>query len=82
MWKNTEDRKYSREKLYQLQTEGRYEEVNIIRFSSIDSNESVYRLVHLKDINKITVLVNDLQLDKKQKEKVNELRKLCKNDTI
>jgi RNA-directed DNA polymerase len=44
--------------------------------------EGVHRLVHLKDIDKIKPLLNALQLNNKQKEKLNELRKQCKNDTI
>jgi RNA-directed DNA polymerase len=44
--------------------------------------EDVHRLVHLKDIDKIKPLLNALQLNNKQKEKLNELRKQCKNDTI
>ena len=36
----------------------------------------------LKDIEKMIALLNSLQLDHKQKEKVNELRIQCKNDTI
>jgi RNA-directed DNA polymerase len=44
--------------------------------------EGVHRLVHLKDIDKIKSLLNVLQLNNKQKEKLNELRKQCKNDTI
>ena len=43
-------------------------------------HEAVHRLVHLKDIEKSKSLLNALQLNKKQKEKVNELRKQCKND--
>ena len=42
--------------------------------------KTVHRLVHLKDSEKIRALLNFLQLNKKQKEKVNELRKQCKND--
>lgn len=45
-------------------------------------HEAVHRLVHLKDGNKIKSLLNVLQMSKKQKEKVNELLKLCKNYTI
>jgi len=45
-------------------------------------HESVHRLIHLKDVNKIKSLLQSLQLNKKQKEKVNELRKQCKNDVI
>lgn len=42
-------------------------------------HESVHRLVHLKDKNKINSLLSMLHLTNKQKDKVNELRKLCKN---
>ena len=53
------------------------------RFSNlIVLHEAVHRLVHLKDSGKIRDLLNFLQLNKKQKEKVNELRKQCKNTVI
>jgi hypothetical protein len=53
------------------------------RFSNlIVLHEDVHRLVHLKDCEKIRGLLNSLQLNKKQKEKVNELRKQCKNTAI
>jgi RNA-directed DNA polymerase len=45
-------------------------------------HEAVHRLVHLKETDKIKSVINALQLNNKQKEKVNELRKQCKNDTI
>lgn len=45
-------------------------------------HEDVHRLVHLKDIDKIKSLLNALQLNNKQKSKVNELRKQCNNGTI
>lgn len=45
-------------------------------------HEAVHRLVHLKNIDKIISLLEVLQLNKYQKEKVNELRKQCKNYTI
>ncbi|OIJ16356.1 group II intron reverse transcriptase/maturase [Anaerobacillus alkalilacustris] len=45
-------------------------------------HEAVHRLIHLKDSYKIQHLLSSLQLNKKQKEKVNELRKLCKSDAI
>lgn len=45
-------------------------------------HEGVHRLVHLKDIDKIKSLLNALQLNNKQKEKLNELRKQCNNKTI
>ena len=53
------------------------------RFSNlIVLHEDVHRLIHLKDIEKIKALLNSLQLNHNQKEKVNELRKQCKNDPI
>jgi hypothetical protein len=53
------------------------------RFSNlIVLHEDVHRLVHLKDSGKIRDLLNSLQLNKKQKEKVNELRIQCKNTVI
>ena len=45
-------------------------------------NETVHKLLHLKDIDKIKSLLDVFQLNNKQKEKVNELRKQCKNYTI
>ena len=45
-------------------------------------HEGVHRLVHMKDIDKIKSLLNALQLNNKQKEKLNELRKQCNNKTI
>ncbi|MEQ2529589.1 HNH endonuclease signature motif containing protein [Bacillaceae bacterium CLA-AA-H227] len=45
-------------------------------------HEGVHRLVHMKDIDKIQSLLNALQLNNKQKEKLNELRKQCNNKTI
>lgn len=45
-------------------------------------HETVHRLVHLKDCEKINPLVKALKLTKKQKEKVNELRKQCNNEPI
>jgi len=43
---------------------------------------SVHRLIHLKDPEKIQVLMDVLQLDKKQLMKVNELREQCLNEAI
>ncbi|GGB57306.1 hypothetical protein GCM10011409_38530 [Lentibacillus populi] len=40
------------------------------------------RLVHLEDTEKIKTLLHSFQLDQKQKEKVNELRKQWKNTVI
>lgn len=45
-------------------------------------HESVHRLVHTKNIEKIKVLIRTLELTNKQIQKVNELRKQCKNDLI
>ncbi|MFE4429888.1 HNH endonuclease signature motif containing protein [Peribacillus butanolivorans] len=53
------------------------------RFSNLTVlHEAVHRLVHLKDTEKIKVLLNSFELNKKQKVKVNELRKQCGNRTI
>jgi RNA-directed DNA polymerase len=53
------------------------------RFSNLTVlHKAVHRLVHLKDIEKIKVLLNSFELNKKQKEKVNELRKKCGNRAI
>lgn len=45
-------------------------------------HEVVHKLVHLKDVIKIKSLLDVLQLNNKQKERVNELRILCKNNLI
>ena len=45
-------------------------------------HESVHRLVHLKDVDKINVLLTVLNLNNKQKEKLNQLRKSCQNNSI
>lgn len=45
-------------------------------------HESIHRLVHLKDVDKINVLLTVLELNSKQKEKLNQMRKLCQNDSI
>src|SRR5690625_4025337 len=45
-------------------------------------HESVHRLVHLKDVEKINVLLTVLNLNNKQKEKLNQLRKSCQNNSI
>ena len=45
-------------------------------------HESFHRLIHLKDLEKIQVLMKVLQLDKKQLMKVNELREQCLNEAI
>ena len=60
---------------YHLSKDDRYSNLIVL-------HESVHRLIHLKDNEKIKSLLNALQLNKKQIEKVNELRKQCKNETI
>ena len=45
-------------------------------------HESVHRLIHLKDVGKIKILADVLQLNNKQIDKVNKLRKQCNNYTI
>jgi len=50
-------------------------EVSVVK-SSMD------RLVHLKDNEKIKVLLKGLNLSKKQKEKLNKLRTQCLNKAI
>ncbi|OIJ10862.1 group II intron reverse transcriptase/maturase [Anaerobacillus alkalilacustris] len=45
-------------------------------------HEVIHRLVHLKDVHKIKSILQTFQLNKKQIEKVNELRKQCKNESI
>jgi len=53
------------------------------RFSNlIVLHEAVHRLIHVKDTKKIIAILNSLQLNQKQKEKVNILRKQCKNTVI
>ena len=45
-------------------------------------NEQVHRLIHMRNREKIHVLLNVLKLKVKQLEKVNELRRLCLNEAI
>jgi len=45
-------------------------------------HESIHRLIHLKDHEKIKVLMEVLHLDKKQLKKVNKLREQCLNAPI
>jgi RNA-directed DNA polymerase len=45
-------------------------------------HESVHRLIHLKDYEKIKNLIKVLEMNNKQIQKANELRKLCRNDLI
>ncbi|MFP5116493.1 group II intron reverse transcriptase/maturase, partial [Bacillaceae bacterium C204] len=53
------------------------------RFSNlVILHETVHRLVHLKDSEKINLLMKVLKLTKKQKEKLNELRLQCQNKAI
>lgn len=60
---------------YHLSKDDRYSNLIIL-------HEAAYQLVHLKDNDKIRALLDSLQLNNKQKQKVNELRKQCKNDSI
>jgi RNA-directed DNA polymerase len=60
---------------YHLSKDDRYSNLIVV-------HEAVHRLVHLKDVDKIKALLYVLQLNKKQKQKANELRKQCNNDTI
>ncbi|WEG14491.1 HNH endonuclease signature motif containing protein [Pullulanibacillus sp. KACC 23026] len=53
------------------------------RFSNlIVLHESVHRLVHLKDTEKIKAQLHALKLNKKQLEKVNDLRNQCQYQAI
>ena len=45
-------------------------------------HESVHRLIHMRNQEKIQVLLNVLKLNKKQLKKVNELREQCLNEAI
>ncbi|MBB6447915.1 hypothetical protein [Bacillus benzoevorans] len=45
-------------------------------------NESVHRLIHKRNQEKIQVLLNALKLNKKQLEKVHELSEQCLNGVI
>ena len=55
----------------------------MIRYSNlVILHEAVHRLVHLKDNDKIKHLFKVLNLTKKQKEKLNELRIQCHNEAI
>ena len=45
-------------------------------------HESVHRLIHMKNHEKIEVLLNALKLDTKQFQKLNKLREQCLNETI
>ena len=45
-------------------------------------HESVHRLIHMKNQEKIQVLLNALKLNKKQLKKVNKLREQCLNEAI
>lgn len=60
---------------YHISKDDRYSNLIVL-------HETLHRLVHLKDINKINSILDDLQLNSKLKGKVNELRSLCKNYTI
>ena len=69
------DWRYRHKNPYQFSKDDRFSNLIVL-------HEAIHRLIHLKDIGKIKALLNSLQLDYKQKEKVNELRKQCKNDPI
>jgi RNA-directed DNA polymerase len=45
-------------------------------------HESVHRLIHMKNREKIKVLLKALKLDKRQLQKLNELREQCLNEAI
>ena len=60
---------------YHLSNDDRYSNLIVL-------NENVHRLVHLKDFDKVKSFLDGLQLNNKQKEKVNELRKQFNNYTI
>lgn len=60
---------------YHLSKDDRYSNLIVL-------HETVHQLVHLKNMGKINSLLNELKLNNKQREKVNNLRKLCKNDII
>lgn len=45
-------------------------------------HESVHRLIHMRNQEKIRVLLDALKLDEKQLKKVNELREQCLNEAI
>jgi len=60
---------------YYISKDDRYSNLMVL-------HESVHKLIHLKDVNKINSLLDVLHLNNKQKRKVNELRKLCKNHMI
>jgi RNA-directed DNA polymerase len=62
-------------KPYHISKDDRYSNLIVL-------HEAVHRLIHLKDVYKIKSVLDVLNLNNKQKEKVNELRKQCKNFTI
>jgi hypothetical protein len=45
-------------------------------------HESVHRLIHMKNREKIQVLLKALKLDEKQLQKLNKLREQCLNEAI
>ena len=45
-------------------------------------HESVHRLIHMRNLEKIHVLLNILKLNEKQLKKVNKLREQCLNEAI
>ncbi|MFD1738135.1 HNH endonuclease signature motif containing protein [Bacillus salitolerans] len=60
---------------YHLSRDDRYSNLIVL-------HETVHRIVHMKNKEKIKSLLCDLKLSKKQKDKINELRKGCKNEAI
>lgn len=45
-------------------------------------SQPVHRLIHIRNREKIQVLLNVLKLNEKQLKKVNELREQCLNEAI
>ena len=45
-------------------------------------HEPIHRLIHMKNPEKIQVLLKVLKLNEKQLEKLNELREQCLNEAI
>ena len=60
---------------YHLSKDDRYSNLIVL-------HKSVHRLIHLKDASKIKLALDALKLNNKQMEKVNLLRRQCRNYTI
>jgi RNA-directed DNA polymerase len=60
---------------YSLTKDDRYSNLIIV-------HKSIHQLIHLKDKDKIEILLQSLKLTNKQKEKVNKLRLKCQNEII